>query len=173
MILETDGYRINFTDAINAFKFDETDSLKSTYHGVTELKAVDIIAEFESSYLFVEIKNYNNPDDYYEAKGIDVDDLQKKHNKFICLKNRLKYKYRDSYIYRHAENKVDKPIYYLCLLNFDNALNGKLAKSLRYELPVGIKSPRWHKEIAKSCQVLNESAWNRNFPKWPLQKISN
>jgi len=171
MILETEGYRINFSDAINAFKFDETDSSKNTFHGVTALKAVDIIAEFESSYLFVEIKNYDNPDDFYVEKGIDTIDSQKRHDAFNWLKNYLKYKYRDSYIYRHVEEKVDKPIHYLCLLNLDNALNGKLAKNMRSELPIGKKSPRWHKEIATSCQVLNETAWNRNFPKWPLHRI--
>lgn len=171
MRVESDGYQIDFTDAIDAFKFDETDKNKPTYHGVTALKAVDVIAEFDNEYVFVEIKDYDKPEDFDKSKGISENDIESRHKNFKWLKNYLKYKYRDSLLYKYAENKVDKPIHYLCLLNFDNAMNCKMAKSLKSELPEGKKSHRWVNEISKSCNALNLEKWNKLFPKWPAQKI--
>jgi hypothetical protein len=80
----------------------------------------------------------------------------------------LKYKYRDTYLYRHAEEKVDKPIHYICLINLDNAQNSIMQKNLRRELPVGIASIRWKHGIVSSCQVLDAKKWNAVFPNWPL-----
>jgi hypothetical protein len=173
MIVESDGFRIDFTDAIWVSKFDETDKSKMTYHGVTALKAVDIIAELQTAYILVEIKDYAEPHEFDEFSGINESDRKDRHHKFNFLKNYLKQKFRDSYLYREAENKVDKPIHYLCLLNLDNALNNKMAKTLKTELPVGKVSGRWKKKLAESCQVIHLNAWNRNFPKWPAQKITN
>ncbi|NPV01183.1 MAG: hypothetical protein HPY53_07355 [Brevinematales bacterium] len=167
----TDGYQIDFTDAIYAFVFDEKDITKTTFHGAP-MKAIDVIAELANEYLFVEIKEYDKPEEFDESVD-DTDEMVNKarHDQFRWLKNYLKYKYRDSFLYRFAENKVSKPIHYLCLLNFDNALNMKMAKSLRAELPVGKASRNWNTEISKSCQVLNLIAWNRSFPKWPAKKL--
>ena len=86
------------------------------------------------------------------------------------LKNYLKYKFRDSYLYRYAEDKVNKPVHYLCLINFDNALNVALNKNLKRELPVGKVTARWNKKLCESCQVLNQAEWNKAFPKWPVIK---
>jgi hypothetical protein len=172
MIVEADGYQIDFKDAIGAFKFDETDKTKPTYHGATVLKAVDVIAEFDSAYVFVEIKDYDTPEDFDELSGVEEEDIKVRQAHFKWLKNYLKYKFRDSFLYRHAENKVDKPIHYLCLLNFDNALNTKMTKSLKNELPVGKKSSRWANEISKSCNALNLKKWNEEFPKWPAQRMA-
>ncbi len=174
MIVESDGYLIDFTDAMHAFKFDETDKTSPTFHGVTALKAVDIIAELSDAYLFIEVKeyagSYDTEKDWGEKECDEINCIKRKKH-FEWLKNYLKYKFRDSYLYRQAENKVNKPIHYICLLNFDNALNTKIAKSLKTELPVGKKTTRWISEISNSCQVMNLDAWNRNFPKWPAKKI--
>ncbi|MFH2093464.1 MAG: hypothetical protein ABIJ31_13985 [Pseudomonadota bacterium] len=67
-----------------------------------------------------------------------------------------------------AEQRIDKPIYYICLLTFDNALNTFMQKELTKELPVGLASRRWKQEIVKNCQVVNIVTWNKNFPKWPV-----
>lgn len=98
-IIIAEGFSFDFKNALNAFKFDEANQSLPTYHGVTSLKAVDIIAEFEDYYIFVEIKDYTQNQFKYKK-----------------LKNYLKYKFRDTFLYRYAENKVDKPIRYLCLL---------------------------------------------------------
>lgn len=171
MQVETDGFSFNFTDAIDAFVFDETDKTKATFHGLP-MKAVDIVAEFEDAYVYVELKDYDDPSIYDVISAVTDDEKKARQDGFRWLKNYLKYKFRDSYLYRHAENKADKPIHYICLLTFDNALNSRMQKALKQELPVGKSSKRWKQEIAKSCQVLNLDRWNANFPKWPVTRLS-
>lgn len=172
MKLEVDGFSFDFTDALDAFVFDETDKTKSTYHG-QPMKAVDIIAEFQDFYVFVEMKDFNDPASYDTKDFTTEEESKAKRAGFKWLKNYLKYKYRDSYLFRHAEQKVDKPIYYICLLTFDNALNTAMQKILSKELPVGLKSKRWKQELVKSCQVVNVARWNKNFPKWPVSHTNH
>ncbi len=168
--VQTDGFSFTFTDALDAFVFDETDKTKITFHGLP-MKAVDIVAEFADAYLYIELKDYDDPS-IYDVMGATTDEERKsRQDGFRWLKNYLKYKFRDSYLYRHAENKADKPIHYICLLTFDNALNSRMQKALKQELPVGRPSKRWTQEIAKSCQVLNLDKWNANFPKWPVTRL--
>ena len=173
MIVEADGYSFNFTDAIYAFNFDDKNPSSPTFHD-TRMKAVDVIAELPNAYVFVEIKEYPASHDTEADWGDrECDEIncakRKKHS--VWLKNYLKYKYRDSFLYRFAEKKVSKPIHYLCLLNFDNALNSQMQNSLAYEIPLYKLPAQWTTKIVDSCQVLNLSAWNRNFPKWPVQKL--
>ena len=172
MILEdVDGFTFNFTDAINAFVFDEKDKSKPTYHGAP-MKAVDILVELDTAYLFIEIKDFDDPKAYNINLTTGDEEIKDIRDHFKWLKNYLKYKYRDSYLYRHAEKKVDKPIHYICLLSFDNALNNTMQKALKKELPTGKVSPRWQTNLVESCQVLNIDRWNQNFPKWPAHKIA-
>lgn len=170
MKIEADGFAFDFTDALDVFVFDEKDKTKPTFHGLP-MKAVDIIAEFQDVYIFVEMKDLDNPDMYNEKKATTDEEIIENRGHFKWLKNYLKYKYRDSYLFRHAEHKVNKPIHYICLLTFDNALNTSLQKALTRELPVGTPSRRWQSEIVKSCQVVNVEKWNTNLPKWPITVI--
>lgn len=167
MKIEADGFSFDFTDALNGFVFDEKDRTKPTYHG-QPMKAVDIVVEFSDHYVFVEMKDFDDPSSY-NVKGFTTEKESKDtKDHFKWLKNYLKYKFRDSYLFRHAEQKVDKPIHYVCLLTFDNALNSAMQKVLSKELPVGLASKRWERELVKSCQVVNVAKWNENFPKWPV-----
>ncbi|MBT8419359.1 MAG: hypothetical protein KJO08_00700 [Gammaproteobacteria bacterium] len=171
MRVDTDRFSFDFSNALDAFVFDEIDKNKSTYHG-QPMKAVDIVAEFDETYLYVEIKDYGDPGMYDEALADSDDEIGTKRDHFKWLRGYLKYKYRDSYLFRHAEHKVDKPIHYICLLTFDNALNTRMQKELSRELPVGKKSKRWKQAIVESCHVVNIDRWNANFPKWPVSRIS-
>jgi len=172
MILENiEGLSFDFPDAIDVFKFDETDASKPTFHGAP-MKAVDLIVEMKEIYLFIEIKNYNDPGIYDIPISIDRENPKKKRDHFNQLKDYLKYKFRDTYLYRYAEDKVDKPILYLCIINFDNTLNSEMCKFLRYELPVGKPTERWKREIVQNCHVLNIAAWNKRYPKWPVSRYS-
>lgn len=170
MIINSDGFSFDFTDAINAFVFDETDRTRPTYHG-QPMKAVDIVAEFDDAYIYVEMKDFYDPDRYNQTRAVGAIEIEEKRKAFTHLTTKLKYKYRDSYLYRHAEHKVDKPIHYICLLTFENGLNVAMQKALRGVLPVGKASPRWEQEIMSSCQVVNVAKWNENFPKWPVTRI--
>jgi len=170
-IVETDGFEFCFNDALDAFVFDEKDKNKPTFHGAP-MKAVDIVAEFKDAYVYLEIKNYDDPSDFDIPGATTEADKKLRQDNFKWLKNYLKYKFRDSYLYRYAEQKVDKPVHYICLINFDNALNIQMKKSLKQELPVGRASRRWVQALAASCQVLNVERWNANFPQWPVTRVA-
>jgi hypothetical protein len=171
IVVKTDGFEFRFEDAIDAFVFDETDKTKSTFHGVP-MKCVDIVAEFDEAYVYVELKDYDDPAIFDIPEASTENETHTRQDNFRWLKNYLKYKFRDSYLYRHAENKVDKPIRYICLTNFDNALNSRMQKSLKEELPVGKASRRWVQALATGCHVMNLDKWNDNFPKWPVSRLS-
>ena len=170
MKVSADGFSFNFTNALNAFKFDEKNPKEPTFHGVP-MKAVDVVVEFKDFHLYVEIKDFHNPDMYDVSLYEDEVTIKDARSNFRWLKNYLKYKYRDSFLYRHAEQKVDKPIIYICLLTFSDAFNLTMKKMLHTELPVGIASPRWKQAIVKGCHVVNLEKWNEEFPKWPVTKI--
>lgn len=170
-VVEADGFEFHFADAIDAFIFDEKDNTKPTYHGAP-MKGVDIVAEFNEAYVYVELKDYDDPTAYDVINASSDDEIQARQACFKWLKNYLKYKFRDSYLYRHAEQKVEKPVHYICLVTFDNALNSRMQKSLKQELPVGKASRRWVETIATSCQVVNLDKWNENFPKWPVTRLT-
>ncbi len=169
-VVATDGFSFSFAGALDAFVFDEQDKSKATFHGVP-MKGVDIVAEFDAAYVYIELKDYDDPSVCDILHPTTPDETQSRQRSFKWLKNYLKYKFRDSYLYRHAEHKVDKPIHYVCLITFDNALNSRMQKALKQELPVGKASPRWVKVIAASCQVVNVAKWNENFPKWPVARL--
>ena len=156
-----DGFEFEFQDAVDVFVFDEKNKDLPTYHGLSHaMKAVDLIVELETDYLFVEVKNFHEPDDYQDD------------DHFNHLRKVLKDKYRDSFLYRWAEQKIDKPINYLCLLTLDNALISRMNKEMRLQIPPGKAVERWRRAIANRCAVLNEERWNHNFPKWPVNRIA-
>jgi len=170
-VVEADGYKFSFDEAVDAFVFDETDPSKPTFHGAP-MKGVDVVAEFDEAYVYVEIKDYDDCDEFNPSLTGSDEGKKERQKCFKWLKNYLKYKYRDSYLYRYAEQKVDKPVHYICLINFDNALNNKIRKALRLELPVDKMPRRWKQPIVTSCQVVNFDKWNENFPKWPVTRIA-
>lgn len=159
MTLTTDGYTFNFPTAIELFKFDEIEKSSPHYHG-SFMKGVDVVAEFESKYLFIEIKDYDDIDEFRSSSTSSIEEIKKSQKAYKWLKNYLKYKFRDSFLYRFAEEKVEKPVHYICLMNFDSQLNSKMKKDLQRELPFGKKGKRWKKSIADSVQVLNLASWN-------------
>ena len=164
MIVTTDNYKFDFPEAIEAFKFDETDKMSPYYHGVTVLKAVDVMVEFPQEYVFIEIKTYDDLADFKKEGATYDDNAARKY-----LIRTLSRKYRETYLYRLCERKVDKPIFYICLLNFDSALKSYCRKELARFIPVGrANKTRWHKSILDkdSLFVVDEGAWNRNLTRW-------
>jgi hypothetical protein len=162
MQIVADGYKFDFPDAIEAYKFDETDKLSPYYHGVTPLKAVDVMVELPNTYLFIEIKSYDDLSVFAEEHACDTCGAKVNHKNW--LKNNLVRKYRDTFLYRYCEKKLDKPIIYVCLLNFDSALLSFFKKRLREEIPLGnSRKGRWKKTILEHVILTNMAAWNRNL----------
>ena len=160
--IETGGFIFEFNDVLDAFVFDEADAAKATYHGVSHaLQAVDILVESADRWYFIEVKDFRKLGQHNQV--FNENDLRKK----------LKYKFRDTYLYRHAEGKITKPIVYICLLaHLDNALCAKMHKDLSIELPIGRPTLRWNTELAQGCIVLNVDRWNQNFMQWQIRPIS-
>lgn len=164
LTLTEEKFEFDFPDAKALYKFDERDTLSPTFHGVP-MQAVDVMAEFSNFQLWIEIKEFQpNEIEAMKKEG----DQQKKgenvHNKAHLTKN-LKHKFRDTFLYRFCENKLDKKIVYVCLTNFDDALNGFYRKELQKQLPTGFASKRWSKQlIDKSLlMVVNIDSWHRNL----------
>jgi hypothetical protein len=159
--IQCDGFEFDFTNALEACVFDQQQADHPAFHGLSHaMKAVDLVVELTECYLFIEVKDFRNPGEV--ALG----------DSFNKLKLSLKYKFRDSFVYRWAEEKPIKPIHYLCLVALDNALSLRLDQDLKRELPCGRPINRWQRDVAASCVVLNFEAWNRNFPKWPVCRLA-
>jgi len=157
MILQEGNIQFDFTGALDGCKFDERDSSKPFFHGLSHcMKAVDFVVELNDSYLFVEIKD--PPDPFWYGKGNKKDELIKT----------LVTKFRDSFVYRWSEEKLDKPVKYLCLVEVDNALVSYLMKELKRQLPAGGPKSRWKQPIAQTCVVANIARWNSSFPDWQV-----
>lgn len=160
MILTERTLQFDFTGAIDAFKFDEPDPASATSHGLSHcMKAVDFVVEYSDHYLFVEIKDpkslsrYNAPQDSAQ------------------LIKSLVGKFRDTFLYRWAEGKLDKPIRYLCLVDVDNAQTLYLMKQLRKELPVDKQPARWRQPLAQLCAITNRTTWNASFPHIQVARV--
>ena len=153
MKIDKDGFRFDFRHALSVLDFDQRgSSICSRTH--QPMKAVDIVAEFEGEDIFVEIK--------------DIE----KHRSRPKLINSLKLKYRDSYLFRHAEIKIKKPIRYICLISgFDNGAISSIQDTLYRQLPVGKAFVQWKRSIVDDCQVVNFDQWNTNFRQWPVIRI--
>jgi hypothetical protein len=172
MRIEADGFEFDFPDALDAFCFDEKDKTKPHFHGLSHaMKAVDLVVELPTDYLFIEIKDFHAADDYDFKRALDAAQRTERQACFNHLRDVLKHKFRDTWLYRWAEGKIDKPIRYLCLLTLDNALLSVMNQELRRQLPVGRVGPRWNNALAQSCVVLNVARWNSNFPQWPVTQM--
>lgn len=164
LTLTEEKFEFDFPNAKALYKFDERDPLSPTFHGVP-MQAVDVMAEFPNFQLWIEIKEFQPSEiDKMKKEG----DQQKKgndeHNKAHLTKN-LKHKFRDTFLYRFCENKLDTKIVYVCLTNFDDALNLYYRKELQKQLPTGFRSTRWEKQLLDKnfLLVVNKDSWKRNL----------
>jgi hypothetical protein len=173
MKVVTDGFVFHFPDALDAFNFDEKNKTNPRFHGLSHaMKAVDLIVELPTDYLFIEVKDFFAPDDYNFKSASHTAQHKDRLDRFNHLRDVLKHKFRDTWLYRWAEDKVDKPVRYLCLLTLDNALLSVLSKELQAQIPVGLAAPRWSRQLAQTCVALNLDRWNASFPKWPVARMT-
>jgi len=153
----------NFTDAIEAIKFDDRD-IHSLSHC---MKAVDFVIEFDDAYLFVEVKDPSHS----TATPHDVAKFKSKVTSGELSKD-LVLKFRDSFLYRWGEDRLNKPVHYLSLITLEDALLNNLANHVRHNLPAAGPS-KWLRQMVIGCNVVNLETWNRNFPKWPVRRLNS
>ncbi|MBR8807140.1 hypothetical protein [Porphyromonas levii] len=156
--LTTDGYRFDFPKAKQIIKFDGVE------HGFSHcMKAVDVVVELnDETTLFIEIKEERankNATNSLESK----ESKQAKRNFY----DDLKYKHRDSYIYRYCEDALTPRCYYICLLDFDSALLMQSQRVLRTEAFPKKMPMRWKKNYIEDVFVVNAETWaNSDLSKW-------
>ncbi|MBF0124990.1 MAG: hypothetical protein HQL60_06615 [Magnetococcales bacterium] len=168
MRLEEGDLSIDFTDAIDGLVFDQMQSTLPDFHGVPEMHRVNFIVEFIDAVIFVELKDPSHP----KAQGTEVSKFYDELDNGT-LGHTFAAKFVDSFLYRWAEDKVNKPIHYINLVTLESKLLPNLTDEIIRKLPpMGQPVPRWNRPIYKSCQVFNIETWNENFPKWPVTRMS-
>ena len=161
--LTEERVRMDFPNARALYKFDERDRLSPTFHGAP-MKAVDVLAEFPTCQLWIEIKEYT-PEEIQEMKAERDRGNPNEYHLKTWLTNNFKFKFRDTFLYRFCEEKIDLPIVYVCFTNFDSALNSFFRSQLRVLLPTGRANPRrWNKELIAKDRifVVDQDAWKRS-----------
>ncbi len=173
MQVETDGFVFDFNNKVqNAFVFDS-----AMHNGIRNMmKSVDVIAEFPDEYLFIELKNYlplyggmefRCPlcDDKQLIKTkcpLSDDDGKRVKDTVKRIARDLRQKYFDTFLYCYAEDKMNKPVIFICVVEgCDTALVLRLKDIISGLIPKGIpEQTKWVKPILKNVFVVNVSAWN-------------
>lgn len=152
--------KFDFPGAIQAAHFD------GDGHGLSHcMKAVDFIVELADRYLLVEVKDpfatLTDP--------AAVPDADKARRKFLAklqsdeLAFELSGKYRDTFLYRWAEDKLDKDVYYVILLEIPSLGPAEylaFTERLKQLLPsVGVPSS-WTRKLVQGVAVLGTTQWN-------------
>ena len=169
MKLRERDLEIDFTDAIDAIVFDQMKADKPGYHGVGQMHRVDFVVELEKAILFVEVKDPGNPK--AQAEG-----LAKFHGELHVgtLSDTFAAKFIDTFLYRWAEDCLNKPVHYVSLVTLgDSSLLPNFSDEIAKKLPpMGKSVPRWQRQLAENCQVFNIDLWNQSFPKWPATRVA-
>ena len=148
-------------------KFDD-----NAVHGLSHagMKAVDFIIEEDDRILFVEIKD---PDDPSADEG--------SRSRFVAQVRRgeldldLARKYRDSFLYEWAAERVDKPVHYYVLIahsGLDTSMLLARTEALKRNLPVGVPRGIWTREIARKAMVFNMDSWDTHLSDFPVSRIT-
>ena len=181
--VEKDFHRFHFADALDAFVFDEGDQTKLNCHGAKMMTKVDILGNFEHFELYLEIKEYYNDEDT-ECEIVHKGQRDTPADQFRFHKNVLKYKFRDTLLYRYVAGKVHKPIKYFVLAYLKTPELHRIEELLNHELPVNIPDlmqelknkppsnrPLWNQPLVNECKVLNFEKWNKYYPQWRVEKV--
>jgi len=165
--------QFNFPDNVNVIKFDQ-DENKMTYG---KMCGVDFIIEADDKYYFVEIKdpltsrsNVESLDQYLETNNNNCEKIIS--STYQSLETYLLVKFRDTFLYRWAQDKLDKdkPVHYIVLINVEKQSSlSNLHKELKHKLPVK-KPENWNKTLAESCEVVNIDKWNQDYPDWHVSR---
>ena len=163
--LREGNLQIAFPRSVKARKFDDPKS-----HGLSCMKAVDFIVEESKRVLSIELKDPEHPCAKEERREKFIEKFRSG-----ALDEDLKYKYRDTFLYQWASERVDKPIYYWVIIALDKLTEAELSArtdDLKRKLPLnGPPSGQWMRSIVTGCMVFNIDTWNQYQPRFPLSRI--
>lgn len=153
----------DFSDAESAYKFDD-DSI----HAASSAQRVDFIAQYETSYRYIEVKDLDCPN----LTDPDAFIAKLRTNELV---NKLAGKYRDTQFYRSncEEHYSDREIDCIVLIarsSLDPALLISRLDLLHRVLP--IENSNWGKKSARSCVILNLEQYKNQFGEHSVRRIS-
>ena len=134
------------------------------------MKAVDWILEFPERVCFVEVKDPDTP----------LAQNHRQRDRFVQsllagnLTPSLVLKFRDSFLYEWACNRLAKPLSYYVIVASERLDDAQLltrTEELKRTLPVGTPAG-WSRPVANDCYVFNVEKWNEVFPEYPLSRLS-
>ncbi|MCY0967158.1 hypothetical protein [Parathalassolituus penaei] len=161
-ILREGDLEFDFSNAISAFCYDD-----DTFHGNHAMKRVDLIAEFEDRWVFLEIKDPDVP-------GAASPDKFKQKLLSGNLIPDLASKYRDSLWFRALSRKLGKPVDYVVLLSMatlDPAMLLVQQERLHKALPM--KHSEWTMPFAEKCLIVNLATYKKIFGADSVRRISD
>ncbi len=147
-------------------------------HGLSHcMKAVDFIVEDGEKLLLIEIKD---PDEV-QTRPISDDVRQRVLRGFRSrivhhdLASEAVRKFRDTFIYLWAQEKLQgKTIHYYLLIAFqalDKALLLNLQDQLKRDLPAKAVQPAsWKRNIVEKVGVFNLETWNEHLQRYPVSR---
>ena len=161
VLLSEDDLEFDFSEAIEAIRFDD-----NALHGQSTMKRVDFIAEYEDRFVFLEIKDPDNP---------GAANPEAFRHKLLTgnLIPDLASKYRDSLWFRALSGKTGKPIHYVVLLSMsalDPALILNKQDQLQRSLPLRHKD--WSTASAAACVILNLEQYKKQFGAESVRRLS-
>lgn len=160
-VLREIDLEFDFSAALAAIRFDD-----DSFHGTSTMKRVDFIAEFSDHYVFLEVKDPDNPSASRPQEFV---------NKLLGgnLIPDLAGKFRDSFLFRLLSGKTEKPIRYLVLLSMaslDPALLLSKQDELLRSLPLVHKE--WAKPCVEGCAILNLEQYKKKYGPHSVRRVS-
>ena len=167
MKLEEDGLEIDFTNAIHALKFDQQNPQHQDFHDIQNMPRVDFVVELDNEIYFIEVKDPGRPNPADTGLGSFLVKLANGK-----LEDSLINKYWYSFIFRWAEDKLQKSVHYVCLITLESPLIPQITEGLERKLTLlSNSSSRWVRTPLASCQVHNLETWADIFPYWPVTRL--
>lgn len=157
--------RFTFSGALKARHFDAPEVTKHN----DSMSVVDFIVDYPQFDLFIEVKDPDHPDATTERVAKFSQKLASG-----TLMNSLARKCRDSWLYRWAEGREDKPIHYAVLLQLGTigpAQLMPLADKLESELPAR-GAPTWTRRPVNHIAFFTMVEWNRFGRYGRVERIS-
>lgn len=166
-VLTEGDLQITLPAGASGHKFDD-----GATHGLTHcMKAVDFVVELDDRILFIEFKDPDDPTAVAERQQRFMEEFGSG-----VLDNKLKAKYRDSYLYEWGSGRATKPVYYLVLIAASALSEAELlarTDALRRQIPIlGPENKPWKKPFVSGCAVMNIDAWNKALPQYPISRLS-
>jgi hypothetical protein len=161
IVLTENDLEFDFSSALAAIIFDD-DAL----HNPSTFKRVDFIAEFNDRFVFLEIKDPDQP-------GAANPDAFKTKLLTGNLIPDLAGKYRDSSWFRTLSGKATKPIHYIVLISMaslEPALLLAKQDELKRSLP--ITHTDWSAPCAAGCVILNIEQYKKQFGETSVRRVS-